>query len=135
MQSRFLHELGSGDWHTLAEKNPKYLGFLMTVDPPAIFLSLWQANLYVVIEGWHKLGLSNPKVDALLLSPNVEALKLHRHGTFHYHEELIPRLYRKLLVSADAVDWTHNLSEAFKQFFDAALLDPEFAKSALNEEV
>ena len=83
MQSRFLHELGGGNWHILMQENPCYLPFLMSVDAPAIYLSLWQATLYIVVEGWRKLALSDETIDRLLLSPNVEALKLHRHGTFH----------------------------------------------------
>ena len=63
MQSRFLHELGGGDWHLTAQKNPDYLPFLIRVDAPAIYLSLWQATLYVMIEKWKKLGLSDPVID------------------------------------------------------------------------
>ena len=133
MQSHFLHELGGGDWHLTAQKNPDFLPFLIRVDAPAIYLSLWQATLYVVIEGWKKLGLSDPVIDEFLRSPNVDALKLHRHGTFHYHEELTPPVYRSLLQSLDFVQWTHGLSEAFRSYFAQRLKEPAFEEEAKQE--
>lgn len=132
MQSRYLQELGGGDWHLTAADNPEFLFFLISVDPPAIYLSLWQSTLYVVIEGWQKLGLSDPAIDMLLQSPNVEALKLHRHGTFHFHEQLKPPLYRELLQSPDAVEWVHRLSDSFHVYFQRASQHPSFKEEALN---
>jgi hypothetical protein len=132
MQSRFLHELGDGDWHIRMQQNPDYLPFLMRVDAPAIYLSLWQATLYVVVEGWRKLALSDVMLDGLLQSSNVEALKLHRHGTFHYHEDITPPTYRALLQSPDVVQWTHALSDAFHTYFERRMQEPAFAKAAKN---
>lgn len=132
MQSRFLHELGSGNWHELAALDARYLPFLLRTDPPAIFLNLWQATLYVLIEGWQKAGMENVQIDALLKSPNVQALRLHRHGTFHYHEDITPPLYSKLLRSDDAVEWTHHLSAAFHAYFDQQKLSAEFREGAKN---
>ena len=53
-------------------------------------MSLWYGGLYVVIEGWKELGLSDPHVDDLLRSSNVELLKRYRHGTFHFQRDLSP---------------------------------------------
>src|SRR5690606_12160026 len=118
MHSRFLHALGGDDWHIRMQRNPEYLPFLIRVDAPAIYLSLWQATLYVVVEGWRKLALSDGTIDELLQSPNVEALKLHRHGTFHYHEDITPPTYRALLQSQDVVQWASALSDAFHAYFE-----------------
>jgi hypothetical protein len=46
-------------------------------------MSYWYGTLYVVIEGWKELKLSDPKIDALLDSPNVELLRRYRNGVFH----------------------------------------------------
>jgi len=130
--SRFQHEMAEGNWAELMQAGPDYLPFLLRTDPPAIFLSLWHATLYVVIEGWQKAGLEDPRIDILLESPNVEALRLHRHGTFHYHEQLSPPTYSKLLESPDAVAWTQQLSDAFHAYFTAQRQRPEFRLAALN---
>lgn len=49
------------------------------------YLSYWYGGMYVVIEGWQRLGLHDPEVDDLLTSDNVKHLERHRHGAFHYH--------------------------------------------------
>ena len=46
------------------------------------FMSSWYGGLYVVIEGWQDLGLSDPEVDALLEDiDKVGRLKRYRNGT------------------------------------------------------
>lgn len=127
MQLSFEQELNFGDWHLAAQSNPLYLPALIATDPPAIFLTMWQATLYVVIEGWQKLGLNHPHLDVLLKSSNVEALKLHRHGTFHFHAGATPTSCHKLLQSDDSIEWLYKTSEAFSSYFkdineDALLL-------------
>jgi hypothetical protein len=51
-----------------------------------LYLSYWYGDLYVVIEGWTALGLSDIKIDALLKSPNVELLRRYRNGVFHFQK-------------------------------------------------
>ena len=83
------------------------------------YLSYWYAALYVVIEGWQKLDLSNPVIDNLLKSPNVDRLKLYRHNVFHFHEPYfnIP-LMAPLIESEDApVDWVRQLGDEFSRWF------------------
>ena len=126
MQSRFLHELGGGNWHEHLAKNPQYFGFLVTVDPPAIYLALWQATLYVLVEGWNTLQLENTAIDHLIASSNVAALKKHRHGTFHFQYDIVPKKCRQLLQSEDVVEWTHALSAAFHDYFQQTTRTDEF---------
>jgi hypothetical protein len=52
-----------------------------------LYMSFWYAELYVVIEGWKELGLSDTDVDALLASPNVNLLRLYRNGVFHFQRD------------------------------------------------
>jgi hypothetical protein len=35
------------------------------------YVGYWFASLYVVVEGWRAIGLSDERVDGLLSSPNV----------------------------------------------------------------
>ena len=44
-------------------------------------------GLYTVIEGYRELQLQDPKIDGLLRSPNVDALRLLRNATFHFQKE------------------------------------------------
>jgi hypothetical protein len=55
------------------EKEKAQLGFW--IHDPGIFMSYWYGGLYVVVEGWRELRLSDPKIDALLTSQNVNLLK------------------------------------------------------------
>jgi hypothetical protein len=47
---------------------------------PGIFMSYWYGSLYVVIEGWKQLRLRDPKIDPLLLSPNVSNFQKRKTG-------------------------------------------------------
>jgi hypothetical protein len=40
-----------------------------------IFMSYWYGSLYVVVEGWRELNETDPKVDPLISSPDVDRLK------------------------------------------------------------
>ena len=47
-----------------------------------MYLSYWYAGLFVVCEGWQELKLSDPEIDGLLASPNLELLKRFRNGVY-----------------------------------------------------
>jgi hypothetical protein len=38
-------------------------------------MSYWYGSLYVVVEGWRELNETDPKVDPLISSPDVDRLK------------------------------------------------------------
>jgi hypothetical protein len=83
------------------------------------YLSYWYAALYVVVEGWQKLGLYDDEIDRLLESPNVELLKLYRHGVFHFHEDYFNEsLTLPLIETGDnPVEWVRALSSALGRWF------------------
>lgn len=54
-----------------------------------LFLSHWYAALYVVIEGWKETKLSDPTIDSLLSSENVDLLKRFRNGIYHLPTKLL----------------------------------------------
>ncbi len=54
------------------------------IDDRGLFLSHWYAALFVVVEGWQEVELSDPEIDALLSSPNVDLLRRFRNGVCHY---------------------------------------------------
>lgn len=86
------------------------------------YMSYWYAALYVVIEGWQKLGLHDDEVDELLASENVELLKLYRHSVFHFHEDYFNRHLTLPFIEGDAtVTWVRELSSEFGRWFLAWL--------------
>ncbi len=54
-----------------------------------IYMSYWYGGLYVVIEGWLNLKLSDPVIDSLLNSDNVGLLKRYRNGVFHFQKNIM----------------------------------------------
>lgn len=54
-------------------------------------ITVWYALLYVVVEGYCKLGCRNPEIDRLLAEgSHVEALRRFRNATFHFQAEPLP---------------------------------------------
>lgn len=56
-----------------------------------LYMSYWYGGLYVVIEGWQRLKLSDDIIDNLLISSNVQLLKRYRNGVFHFQKEYIDK--------------------------------------------
>jgi len=52
-------------------------------------MGYWLAALYVVVEGWQALRLSDAAVDALLGSPHIAILRRLRNGFFHCQSSLL----------------------------------------------
>jgi hypothetical protein len=78
----------------------------------------WYATLYVVIEGWHDLKLSDPKVDSLLVSPHVQLLKRYRNGVFHFQAEYIDNRHIGFMeAGTEGKKWLHELHTAFHFYF------------------
>ena len=52
-----------------------------------LYMSYWYGGLYVLIEGWKELKLSDQKVNSLIESPNVDLLRRYRNGIFHFQKD------------------------------------------------
>lgn len=130
MRHHYRIALGTVPWLERMHQAPKFAGYLLTVDQPAIYMALWYGMLYVVVEGWKRLGLSDPKVDTLLSSHNTELLKHYRNGTFHFHEGLVSPICEKILMAPDQTKWTDDLTDSFKAYFDRQKETREFMQAA-----
>jgi hypothetical protein len=83
-----------------------------------IDLSLWYACLYVVMEGWRELGLSDSELDDLLASPHVELLRRFRNGVAHYQARYWDDRFKAFLMEgADSADWARSVNSAFGRVF------------------
>lgn len=100
-----------------ADADPLTRLMMLHVDDYGVFMFYWYSGLYVVIEGYRELQLQDAKIEALLQSPNVDALRLLRNATFHFQKEFFSPKMMRFIGSGDSVPWVRSLTEAFSEFF------------------
>jgi hypothetical protein len=76
-----------------------------------------------VIEGWRQLRLTDPKIDPLLLSPNVRLLKKYRDGVFHFQRNYFDDRFLGFIKAGDSVDWVRAIHSEFGEYFHRELRD------------
>ncbi|MBI3405292.1 MAG: hypothetical protein HY046_07510 [Acidobacteria bacterium] len=83
-----------------------------------LYMSFWYGELYVVIEAWNELKLSDPVVDELLKSPNVELLRRYRNGVFHFQKDYFDERFLAFMRDGqNSARWVRDLNEALSAFF------------------
>ncbi len=100
-----------------------------------LFMSHWYAALYVVVEGWRRLKLHDPKIDELLDSSNVGFLKQYRHVVCHYHPEYFDEKLVGLLSAPDSVEWVRALNREFGRYLLEHMSEREAALDEDGESV
>ncbi len=77
-----------------------------------LYMSYWYGGLYVVVEGWKELGLTDAAVDRLLESPNVDLLRRYRNGVFHFQRQYNDQRFMEFITQGtDVVPWVRNLNQ------------------------
>jgi hypothetical protein len=84
---------------------------------PGLFMSYWYGSLYVVIEGWRQLRLTDPKIDPLLLSPNVRSLRKYRDGVFHFQRNYFDDRFLNFIKARDSVAWVRTIHSELGAYF------------------
>jgi len=87
------------------------------LDDRGLFLSYWYAALYVVVEGWQQLQLSDPEVDALLSSPSLDLLRRFRNGVCHYQRNYDDPRFLDLIQAQGVVPWVRQLNLVLGRYF------------------
>jgi hypothetical protein len=83
-----------------------------------LYMSYWYGGLYVVIEGWQELGFTDPEIDTLLKSPNVDLLRRYRNGVFHFQRQYFAEKTIDIMTKGqNPVEWVRNLNRAFGRYF------------------
>jgi hypothetical protein len=83
-----------------------------------LYMSYWYSALYVVVEGWLDLKLSDTVINGLLQSPNVDLLKRYRNGVFHFQKEYYDNRFIEFMSEGkDSVKWVRNLNQEFGRWF------------------
>lgn len=100
-----------------------------------LYMSYWYGGLYVVIEGWRELELTNETVDRLLESPNVDLLRRFRNGTFHFQRLYFDTRFMDFIVKGEGiVNWVRELREGFSKCFLNWLAERKANKDEQAEE-
>ncbi len=84
-------------------------------------MGLWLGTLYVVVEGWQATKLSDPKIDQLLTSTHVSALRRFRNWLFHFQERYLDERFKILTKSPEVIDWAVTLMHEFERYFLAEM--------------
>lgn len=83
-----------------------------------LYMSYWYAGLYVVIEGYKALKLSDPAIDKLLRSGNVALLRRYRNGTFHFQKTYYDARFMDLIDKGKNVAvWVRSLNLELGRWF------------------
>jgi hypothetical protein len=101
----------------LSTKRPDQDAGTWFADSPGMLMSYWYAGLFVVIEGYRDLGCTDPLVDSLLRSPNVELLRRYRNGAFHFQRSYFDDRFLSFMSEQGTVEWVRELNRALGGFF------------------
>ena len=94
------------------------------IDDRGLFLSHWYSSLFVVVEGWKSLKLTDTEIDVLLESPHVELLRRFRNGICHYQRNYNDPRFLDLIEAQGAVPWVRQLNLSFGRYFLQNLAQP-----------
>ncbi len=94
---------------------------LFFITKGGIKMCLWYGMLFVAIEGWQEIGLSDPVIDSLLRSPNVALLKRFRNGMFHFQKGWLDLKLTDFCGAPDAVEWVNTLAKELRRYLLAEM--------------
>ena len=99
--------------------NHKSSVVLFFTHPIGVNLTIFYSYIYLLIEGWRDLKLSDPTIDKLISSPNTNRLRLFRNATFHYQKEPLSPKHLQFFgpKNDDTEVWIHNLYKEFGNYF------------------
>ena len=86
-------------------------------DDRGMFMSYWYGALYVVIEGWKALRLTDPAIDPLIISSNVKLLRNYRNGVFHFQRNYFDMRFAGFFMSKDSVNWVRQIHSELGMYF------------------
>ena len=86
------------------------------VSESKLFMDAWYVGLYVVIEGWKTLNLTDSTIDELLRSPNGELLRRYRNGICHFQRKYFDDRFMALIQEKSVVMWLQVLNREFGRF-------------------
>lgn len=82
------------------------------------YVGLWLGLLFVVLEGWRKLGHQDPAIAALLVPDRVELLRRFRNGAFHFQKTYFDARFTDVFSrGTEVIVWAGQLHDALGGWF------------------
>jgi len=83
-----------------------------------IYTSQWLASLYVVVEGWQSLKVSDKAINNLLevYEDYVLIIKRCRNAVYHYQKEVLDKRVEKAVCEKELIIWAGALLDEFIRF-------------------
>jgi hypothetical protein len=81
----------------------------------AAFTLYWFTSLFVVVEGWKELALSDPEINKMI-NEHWDSLRIFRNAVFHLQPE--ERKHKQFFV-LDKFNWAKKLHASLRTFFMA----------------
>jgi len=96
-------------------------------------LSVFYGLLYVVIDGFEKLQISDPQLDKLLDDPNKEVLRRYRNAIFHFQDDFYEsKKVLNMLESDTSVAWIRSVWKELSRWFSDNVAAPTLLRLADN---
>ena len=103
------------------QEDPNRAALELFAGPRRNFMYYWYASLYVVIEDFQKLQLNDPAIEAIVQSPNANALRRCRKAVFHFRPSYLSARSLERISAPDFVGWVRELMIAFRAYLDREL--------------
>jgi hypothetical protein len=81
-----------------------------------MYIDYWYAGIFAVMEGYEKLALTIPEVEALCENPLYTRLRDYRAGVYHFREKYFDDAIRDLLADPTSGKWLTDLDMALGRF-------------------
>ena len=105
---------------------------------PGLYLLYSYSGLFVVVEGWQDLKLTDAKIDALIASPYVDRLKRFRNATFHYQKGVISPKHLEFFGAEEekTEEWVGQVYDELARYFreNTLPLPPDLKESLKGKE-
>ncbi len=84
-----------------------------------MFLAFWFGTLFVVIEGYWEIGVTDDRIEALLDNSNgPDLIRRFRNGIFHFQGNYFDKRVTELLDESERMlPWIESVHSAFSDFF------------------
>jgi hypothetical protein len=106
---RRVAEVHGKNWRAVPPNTDEHFALYMYMD-------YFYAALFVVLEGYEKLGLSDPDTEALLDQALISKLRRQRKGAYHYVVKYYSPEHMALVVTPGSAEWARNLYYALGHF-------------------
>jgi len=104
-----------------AVQDPNREALELFAGPRGNFMYYWYGSLYVVVEGFLASKLHDPRLTALLRSPNTDRLRRCWRVAFHFQPDYFSEELLEATKEPDFTRWVRELMTAFRAYFDRQL--------------